>query len=236
MKLIWTIQEREWASTDSQNWHDRSDRCTQAVWLVCSLYPVWQESTGMTGGSDRSMRSPSTIRKFYRFRSVNRISCRVSLPHPINIKCHDRLREQSNRIYQTLLSFYLFLCPNLFQPYVLFVCRLHGVRGRTNWPVETRAIQRALALTGSLLSERSLDLRRATRRNRSDWPTKPVWPDLVEALQGALDEVHMTCSCDGAFLRQQRALGSSHQSPRKLQDANQPNFMALDTWRNLKQE
>jgi len=33
-----------------------------------------------------------------------------------------------------------------------------------------------------------------------------------------------------------RASGSPHQSPRKLQDANQPNFMALDTWRNLKQE
>jgi len=85
----------------------------------------------------------------------------------INIKGHSRLMA-SNCIYQTLLSFYLFLCPNLFQPYVLFICRLHGVRGRPSWPVEARAIQRALALTGSLPSERSLDLRRATRRNRSD--------------------------------------------------------------------
>ena len=153
--------------TNRSDQSDRSRHCGQSG----------RGPTSLTGGSDRSDRSrrnSTVIRILNRFRSVNRISCRVSLPHPINIKGHDRLREQTNRIYQTLLSFYLFLCINLFQPYVLFVCRLHGLRGRPNWPVETRAIQRALALTGSLLSERSLDLRRATRRNRSDRPTKPV--------------------------------------------------------------
>jgi len=63
----------------------------------------------MTGGSNRSMRSPSTIRKFYRFRSVNRIFCGVSLPHPINIKGHGRLRDptQSN-LSNTFIFFTLF--------------------------------------------------------------------------------------------------------------------------------
>jgi len=53
---------------------------------------------------------------------------------------------------------------------VLFVSRLHGVRGHPRWPAEPRATQGALALTGSLPDERSLDLRRAPRRNRSDRP------------------------------------------------------------------
>ena len=39
MKLIWTIHERDWASIDSQNWHDRSDRCTQAVRCKWCIYP-----------------------------------------------------------------------------------------------------------------------------------------------------------------------------------------------------
>jgi len=83
---------------------------------------------------------------------------------PINIKGYDRLRVP-NRIYQTLLYFYLF-----FQHYVMFVSRLHSVRGRPSWPAEPRATQGALALMGSLPGERSLDLRRAPRRNRSDRP------------------------------------------------------------------
>jgi len=53
---------------------------------------------------------------------------------------------------------------------VLFVSCLHGVRRRPSWPTEPRATQSALALKGSLPGERSLDLRRAPRRNRSDWP------------------------------------------------------------------
>ena len=49
----------------------------------------------------------------------------------------------SNRIYQTHFIFLLF-----FQPYVLFVSRLHGVRGRPSWPTEHRATQGAPAPTG----------------------------------------------------------------------------------------
>ena len=71
--------------------------------------------SGMTNRSDRSRRSPSTIRVLNRFRSVNRISCGVSLPHPINIKGHGRLKGQPNRIYQKHI-FYLFTFTLLFQP------------------------------------------------------------------------------------------------------------------------
>ena len=42
------------------------------------------------------------------YKSVNRISCRVSLPHPINIKGHGRLKGQSNRTNQIHLSFIVF--------------------------------------------------------------------------------------------------------------------------------
>ena len=61
-----------------------------------------------TNRSDRSMRSPSTIRESYRFRSVNMISCGVSLPHPINIMGHGRLRIQHNRTNQIHLFFIVF--------------------------------------------------------------------------------------------------------------------------------
>jgi len=64
MQAVWE------GDIDDQNWH-------QPVWLVCpngltSLLSV----AGLAGAdlSDRSMRSPSTIREFYRFRSANRIS------------------------------------------------------------------------------------------------------------------------------------------------------------------
>ena len=49
------------------------------------------------------------------YRFVNKISCGVSLPHPINIKGHGRLKEQPNRIYQKHI-FYLFTFTLLFQP------------------------------------------------------------------------------------------------------------------------
>ena len=65
--------------------------------------------SGMTNRSDRSRRSPSTIRVLNRFRSVNRISCGVSLPHPINIKGHGRLRIEPNRTNQIHLSFIVFI-------------------------------------------------------------------------------------------------------------------------------
>ena len=75
--------------------------------------------SGMTNRSDRSRRSPSTIRVLNRFRSVNRISCGVSLPHPINIKGHGRLKGEPNRTNQIHLSLSFlpfFLVILLFQP------------------------------------------------------------------------------------------------------------------------
>jgi len=57
-----------------------------------------------TDRSDRSRRNPTVIRVLNRFRSVNMISCGVSLPHPINIKVHGRLRIQPNRTNQIHLS------------------------------------------------------------------------------------------------------------------------------------
>ena len=84
------------------------------------------------------------------------------------------METQPNESIKHFYLFYIFLCPNLFQPYVLFVSRLYGVKGCSYWPAKPRAIQRALSLTGSLPGERSLDLHRATRRNRSDRPTKSV--------------------------------------------------------------
>ena len=126
-----------------------------------------------TNRSDRSMRSPSTIREFYRFRSVNGISWGVSLLHPINIKGHSRLRKQPNRINQihlTLSCFYLsFSLPYFSNLDMLFLLRLHGVWRRPSWPAEPRANQGVPAPTGSLPGGRSLDPRRAA-------PTRPVWP------------------------------------------------------------
>jgi len=143
---------------------DRSRQCGQSG----------RGPTDLTGGSDRSDRSRrnlTVIRVLNRFRSVNRISCRVSLPHPINIKGHGRLRIQPNRIYQIYLSFIVFifsLYPNFSNLDMLFFSRLHGVWGRPSWPAEARATLRALAPTESLPGERSSDHRRSARR--------PVWP------------------------------------------------------------
>ena len=82
------------------NRSDRSRHCGQSG----------RGPTGLTGRSDRSdpsRRNPTVIRVLNRFRSVNKISCGVSLPYPINIKGHGRLRTQPNRIYQKHI-FYLF--------------------------------------------------------------------------------------------------------------------------------
>ena len=102
------------------------------VWPVCpgglTGLGVCRRS-GMTNRSDRSRRSPSTIRVLNRFRSVNRISCGVSLPHPININGHGRLKEQPNRIYQKHI-FYFFTFPLLFQP-------LHDVFLSSPWRLRT---------------------------------------------------------------------------------------------------
>ena len=95
--------------------------------------------SGMTCRSDRSRRSPSTIRVLNRFRSVNRISCGVSLPHPINIKGHGRLKNnpiksiKHKHFYLFTFSFSISICcssliskafedalaglPSLGQPY-----------------------------------------------------------------------------------------------------------------------
>ena len=103
-----------WQPKLAANQTNRSDRSSQAVWPVCDAIA---DPAG-TDRSDRSMKNPSIIRKSYRFRSVNRISYGVSLPHPINIKGHGRLRIQPNRIYQKHI-FYLFILfslPYLFQP------------------------------------------------------------------------------------------------------------------------
>ena len=77
---------------------------------------VRQQPTGLTGrvdGSDRSKWNLGTTRDFNRFRSCNRISCRISPPNPINIKCHGRLGnpiDQTNTTFIFLLSF----CPSFF--------------------------------------------------------------------------------------------------------------------------
>jgi len=79
----------------------------------------WCSFSGRADRSDRSMRSLSTIREFYRFRSVNRISWGVNLLHPININGHDRLGIQPNRINKINLSLsFLSFCLviPLFQP------------------------------------------------------------------------------------------------------------------------
>ena len=67
--------------------------------------------SGMTNRSDRSKRSPSTIRVLNRFRSVNRISCGVSLPPPYKYKGSRPIEgtTQSNLSKTHLLSFYLYL-------------------------------------------------------------------------------------------------------------------------------
>ena len=85
---------------------NRSDRSGQAVWPVWCCSWSGRSPIGLTGGSDRSdrSRSPTVIRVLNRFRSVNRISCGVSLPHPINLKGHGRLRIQPNRTNQIHLS------------------------------------------------------------------------------------------------------------------------------------
>ena len=96
---------------------NRSDRSDQAVWLVWCCSWSGRSPTGLTGGSDRSdrfRRSPTVIRVLNRFRYINRISCGVNLPHPINIKGHGRLKGQRNRIYQKHI-FYLFTFTLLFQ-------------------------------------------------------------------------------------------------------------------------
>ena len=70
--------------------------------------------TGLTGGSDRSDRSrrnPTVIRVLNRFRSINMIFCGVSLPHPINIKCHGRLRISNRTKLIQSLYFILFSKP-----------------------------------------------------------------------------------------------------------------------------
>jgi len=93
------LPKNKGAYVDSQNWH--RPVCPSGLLSVA----------GLTGGSDRSMRSLSIIRKFYKFRFVNRISCGVSLPHPININGHGRLRDptQLNLSKTHLLSFYFIL-------------------------------------------------------------------------------------------------------------------------------
>ena len=47
------------------------------------------------------------------FRSCNRISCRISPPHPINIKGHDRLENPIDQINTTII-FLLSFCPSFF--------------------------------------------------------------------------------------------------------------------------
>ena len=102
-------------------------------------------------------------------------------PHPINMKGYNQLRVSNRSNTNFFFHFYLFF-SNLN---TLFFSRLHGVWVRPSWPAEPRTTQGALALTGSLPGECLLDLRRALRRNRSDRPTKLVWPDLAETLQGS---------------------------------------------------
>ena len=80
---------------------NRSDR---AVWPVEALWHVQQGPTGPG-------RVRVQLKLFYRFRSVNRISCGVSLLNPINIKGHGRLKRQPNRTNQIHLSFIVFTFP-----------------------------------------------------------------------------------------------------------------------------
>ena len=67
--------------------------------------------------SDWSRRSPTVIRVLNRFRSVNMISCGVSLPHPINIKGHGRL---GNPIDQNTKQIYYFIIFTFLPRYPIF--------------------------------------------------------------------------------------------------------------------
>jgi hypothetical protein len=108
-------------------------------------------------------------------------------PLPINIKGHGRLKDpQSNLSNLSFIVFtFPFLFTLLFQPHVLFLYYLRGMRWRPSWPAEPRTNQGAPAPTGSLPGGRSLVSRRWTRRPRSNRPWQAVWPPYVEALQGA---------------------------------------------------
>jgi len=119
--------------------------------------PVWpMRPGGLTGldavadlaradRSDRSMQSPSTIKNFYRFRSVKRISCGVRPPQPINIKGHSRLRI-SNRSKTYFLPFYLFSFALTFPIYyLLFLFRLYVDWGRSRWSADPRTTLRVPA-------------------------------------------------------------------------------------------
>jgi hypothetical protein len=128
---------------ESQNWH-------QPVWC-CN----WsgRRPTGLIGGSDRSDRSrrnPTIIRVLNRFRSVNKITCEVSFPHPINIKGHGRLKTQPNRIYQKHIfyPFTLFSLPYFSNLDMLFFPRLHGVWRWPSWPAEHRQLYARLPWRG----------------------------------------------------------------------------------------
>ena len=108
---------------------DQSDRFVSVASLA--------EPTGLTGGSDwsdRSKRSPNTIRDFYRFRSVQEIPCGINPSYPINIKGHGRLghpTDQTTHQYITFLYVYCFylylqtLAPS--NPFLLFFLRLRDV-------------------------------------------------------------------------------------------------------------
>jgi hypothetical protein len=110
-------------------------------------------------------------------------------PLPVNIKGQGRLKEdhpQSNLSNLFFIGFtFSFLFTLLFQPHVLFLYYLRGMRGRPSWPAEPWTTQGVPALTGSLPGGPSLVSRRWTRRPRSDRPSNTVWPRYVEVRQGA---------------------------------------------------
>ena len=82
----------------------------QAVWPVCCCSWSGRSPIGLTGGSDRSSRSPTVIRVLNRFKSVNMNSCVVSLSHPIIYKGSRPIEDttQSNLSKTHLLSLYLY--------------------------------------------------------------------------------------------------------------------------------
>ena len=99
---------------------NRSDRSDQAVWPVWCCSWSGRSPTSLTGGSDRSdrsRRSPTVIRVLNRFISVNRISCGISPPHPINIKGHGRL---GNPIDQNTKQIYYFITFTFLPRYPTF--------------------------------------------------------------------------------------------------------------------
>jgi hypothetical protein len=111
-------------------------------------------------------------------------------PLSVNIKVHGRLKEdhpQSNLSNLSFIEFtFLFLFTLLFQPHVLFLYYLCGMRGRPSWLAKPRTTQGAPAPTGSLPGGRALVSHWWSRRPRCDRPSNAVWPPFVEALQGAL--------------------------------------------------